>query len=202
MNDQKGPLLAIEVAKYLKGWKIEPDLDKAWRGARIQGPDKAEVFISVDWRDKGCASGCFPADSGGALMSAARWGLVPYNQENDECTIGFNPGKDPERIARDIERRLLPIYLPMSKVAHEKLAEQVANNAVKSAQMLAMGEAWDSKTYGDNKDVLSDETSGGVYFKVNQRYSGSYDIRLTGLSYDDCLRMAVVAKELEGDKDD
>jgi hypothetical protein len=122
----------------------EPDGESYDHGGSLKFDNGASVFIRLPYyrmnsRDKkGTASGSFPRSADGSCMSAKAWGLIPYGQDS-QCDIGFSIEKTPEQIAKDITKRLLPVYLPLYEKALTKLKadqESKARNEKAMAKIL------------------------------------------------------------------
>lgn len=102
--------LARDVAQYLGGvWEVKPfPADWGRRGANIVDPNR-QIMLSLgdsqEYSDRGkmrlTVSTDYPKDRHGHMSSAKR------------PKISVSALKTGEQIARDIERRLLPIYLPI-----------------------------------------------------------------------------------------
>lgn len=87
------------VATELDGWTVDTSEDfREHRGAYLDGPNGARLFLSLDWRnsDRVEVSGIFPRHS-------------CYEVKRTE--IGVSRDRGPAVIAREITRRLLPTYL-------------------------------------------------------------------------------------------
>jgi hypothetical protein len=92
--------------------------DSNWR-QHIEGPDSTAIFVSNTWGGKGRIhlSGSFPHD--------AHFG---YQEQRPSITVADTA--TPERIAKEISRRLLPEYLPLlaKKLADKKAHDDFESN--------------------------------------------------------------------------
>lgn len=122
MNNEEKLIKAV--AKHLSGWDAI-----RLNGQSVLSDSKGRIIhVHIDYRGKCEASGSFPRDVDGSLMSASSWRVIEYGQPDPR--IGFSPTKSTELIARDIEKRLIPRYIELHIKACEKLkAQQVARDA-------------------------------------------------------------------------
>lgn len=102
--------VAAALAFVMPGWTLEAvdehDSDRSYRATLAKGD--AKLFLRRAYGERRLrVSGSYPN------------GYHPYGN-NDEITV--DPSRDAATIARDIERRILPTYLP-------KLAEILTNRA-------------------------------------------------------------------------
>jgi hypothetical protein len=98
--------LATSIAQHIgPNWSVDHKRDDGYQcGATITcSANGAALWICVDYTGRAECSGRFPTMANGAQYSA---GKVDYGR------MGFDPGKDPKKIAADIERRCLTAYLP------------------------------------------------------------------------------------------
>lgn len=97
-------------------WQLRRDTegeDSSWR-QYVEGPDQAAIFVSNTWGGKGRIhlSGSFPQDA-----------HFSYQEQRPSITVAETAA--PERIAKEINRRLLPEYLPLLA---KKLADKQAHD--------------------------------------------------------------------------
>jgi hypothetical protein len=114
-------IIVEEVAKQLsiltgQAWQLRVDTeisDSNWR-QNIDGPDSASIFVSNTWGGKGRIhlGGSFPND-------------VHFGYQESRPSITVAESATPERIAKEITRRLLPEYLPLLA---KKLADKNAHD--------------------------------------------------------------------------
>lgn len=99
------------------GWQYkQPAPNESQRWATLVGPDGASISVSQVWNQKGRLQiSChFPGGNWGA---------------EKRPIISVSISKRPEDIARDIERRLLPAYLPLYQKAVERLRAEEEREA-------------------------------------------------------------------------
>lgn len=94
--------LARIIAEHLEGWTYQPP--KNSHTAYIASSNGATIVMSFDWKGKTklCIRGEYPRHKG------YEYPPLPYNEKRP--SIGVSANKDPEQIAKDISRRLLPQY--------------------------------------------------------------------------------------------
>lgn len=148
--------ITTEVARLLSGltgqqWQARLDTegsDSSWR-QNIDGPDQAAIFVSNTWGGKGRIhlSGSFPHD-------------VRFSYQEQRPTITVAETTTPERIAKEIQRRLLPEYLPLlakklaDKNAHDNLEANKLKTFVKALAVIGYaveshnGQIRESKSIG------------------------------------------------------
>lgn len=104
---QKLQKIAISVLPHLTGaWRMtnRVDGDGEIFGTGLIGPDEQEIIFAIPWNkpDRFEISGNFPNGLSQHLS---------YHGEREKTSITVAQSKDPQRIASDIENRLLPGYL-------------------------------------------------------------------------------------------
>ena len=106
-----------------QSWQMRRDTDgsdSSWR-QNIEGPDQAAIFVSNTWAGKGrlSLSGNFPHD-------------VHFGYQETRPSITVSESATPQRIAKEIQRRLLPDYLPLLV---KKLADKNAHDNFETNKM-------------------------------------------------------------------
>lgn len=112
--------LVAQIAEILPGsWDVRP-FPEAW-GADVNDPDTgASLYIVTStWKqaDRIEVKSQLPQDSKGETPYVG----LQYGQSMPAITVSGN--KSAEQIARDIERRLMPAYLPLLERARKQIAE-------------------------------------------------------------------------------
>jgi hypothetical protein len=114
--------LAKDIAAFLTGsWSAQPlDSDGDWR-AYVNGANGEKLFLSNTWAGKG-------------RIYAS--GILPGNRSfQDGITVTAT--KSAQQIARDIERRLLPVYQPALEKAKQAERDE---NAAEQARLATIAE--------------------------------------------------------------
>lgn len=110
--------IALAVAQCLTGkWTVKPQDDDR-TSAELAREDGVSFYIhgpSYQRKDKLYIGGKWPQNPRTNQMA------VPYGERP---SIGVSPSRSPEQIAREIERRFLPAFVPL----YAKMAEQIAND--------------------------------------------------------------------------
>lgn len=118
--------LIYDIAHAMDGWAANIKYPENTHGADlVHGETGATIHIHhTAYLGKLEISGCFPRNESDQAMSANSWGLVGYGERDPH--IGCSPRRKGAAIAKEIERRLLPKYMPMYEKAKEKRAARLA----------------------------------------------------------------------------
>lgn len=131
------------------GWRAEPGYRTDDSDARLRGPDDEDVHLSQAWeysrRDRLVLSGSLT----GELHTRIHDNVYPYPRH--EITVSRS--KSAERIARDIQRRLLPGYratLATARRIQQRHQERTAaRDALASELIAALGDVAHRTYSGD-----------------------------------------------------
>ena len=143
-----------EICSNLSGWMVKENHERSCSLLHVSG---AEIHIYEDWKGKVEARGQFPRDEKDEYMDASRWGLVEYGKSNP--TIGFNINKDAAKIAKDLESRLMPVYMPMYAKAVEKLNKRLVEKENKENKIAELAKIIGSKHRGNIFSEYMDDYS-------------------------------------------
>lgn len=165
MNNEDKLIKAV--AKHLSGWDAI-----RLNGQSVLSDSKGRIIhVHIDYRGKCEASGSFPRDVDGSLMSASSWMVVEYGQPDPR--IGFSPTKSPELIARDIEKRLIPRYIELHIKACKKLkAQQVARDARDAAVDRFIDSCSMKRSMNNEREFYSQHRDDGPTVDGRIRYDG------------------------------
>ncbi len=141
-------VIAAQVVPFLDGWTLVlgPDPEEPRHYAEVRrGVDGATITFSIhSWPTpvRLLVSGDFPRD-------AAGHSYLPSNVSRP--SISITPTRPAETIARQIERRLLPAYLPLYEQA--AVAQREEQTAIKAADVVAgqLAELLDSHVRPPNR---------------------------------------------------
>lgn len=131
---------AVLIASFLgEGWTYDlnesiDDEGRAYPNAVIAGPAGMVLRISGEKT--------FPQAQRGKIRIAADLGVHERPRGVDDLTIFVSASREPEAIAGDIQRRLLPKYEPALRAAHARFAESESHRgklAAQVAQFKALG---------------------------------------------------------------
>jgi hypothetical protein len=145
-----------QVAANLEGvWRIAPhDPDRShWH--EIADDAGHKLLVSIDYHtSKLTIRGIYPRNA-----SLQNLGIIGYHDR--EPSIGANALKPAAKIARDIDRRLLPDYLMLYAAAEAKLAELDALERRKD-EVIAELSQWLGEARKDGSDLCW-YPSGAIY---------------------------------------
>ena len=123
--DEILPELARELGL---GWQLVRLHDHGQRLRRES--DGLELWVACDeWKGRGRVSPSVPRLDG-AYQSLRSWGGIGYDEKTPEMSFALE--RNPARVAREIERKVLAPYEPLYRQIINKKAERLeqANNAV------------------------------------------------------------------------
>lgn len=127
-------IVADIVAKLPGVWSIKSDED---RHSTLTREDGLALYIVTDWRDNARAEvrPSVPRAEGG-YSSLRDWGCIRYDEKGPE--MSFAVTRDPARVAKEIERKVLEPYAPMYQKILATIADRDTrrNNAAALAQSL------------------------------------------------------------------
>lgn len=113
-----------EIADLLPEWELGKSQYE--HGGHLVHKDNPEALIYIRLSGggggKGYAGGAAPQSIEGTMMSFSCWRVLEYGAK-DPTNINFNPDKPADKIAKDIERRLIPVYMDLLTKALEKKAQ-------------------------------------------------------------------------------
>jgi hypothetical protein len=97
--------LAQKIARYLDGWTwkkpCREESQRYWQ--TLAGPDGAQLHLGYDdHRGRLEIGGVYPRDGSS---------IYPWNDQDRPGDITISARRDPQAIAKDIQRRFLPAYL-------------------------------------------------------------------------------------------
>jgi hypothetical protein len=96
------------------GWSVDTESELSW-GEKLRGPDGLSLLLDMSNLDRLEISGYMPRDPNGGKFHDTR--------------IGVSRSRGPEVIAREINKRLLPIYRAQLAHARSVLAGREAAHA-------------------------------------------------------------------------
>lgn len=176
-----------QIAQYLEGWEIylrDPLHQNRWVQLRKTGEgEQPSIHCNTDGWNTDIKEGNRLEFGGNWPERTTEATFYPYNEKHK---IGCSAKRTPASIAKDIQRRLLPGYLPKwaemleNKQAHLKAVAQRNIDLASIANILEK----EICSRGDQVYV-----SGG-FFKA--RNGGSFEIRLTGISVEVARQIAVI----------
>ena len=118
-----------ELARELGlGWKAVRQHDYGQRLRRES--DGLELWVACDdWKGRGRVSPSIPRFDG-EYLSLRSWGVIGYDEKTPEMSFALE--RDPARVAREIERKVLAPYEPLYVEILKRKAERLerANDAV------------------------------------------------------------------------
>lgn len=157
--------MARKVISLLGGeWAV----DRKWlkdtnNGLMLNGPDGRALHFCVGWAAKGRLG----------ISGSFRNGLnqhLPYDREKTEITVSKD--KTPAQIAKDIERRLMPVYERVLARAGEMKARCDEYEKEKSRALERVREAM-----GGDADVRQGEVFGYKPYSFQAKYYGEGQIK-------------------------
>lgn len=165
--------MAAAVARHLPGWRVKGEEHRA---RVLVNEDGAEVYFRQEYNkpDRIEVSGAFPRSE----LSSSYFG--PHGQR---FVISCALSRGPEKIARDVERRLLPGYLP--KYAEARASRDAHDQQLRDAEKLAadLGLVFGEQVRGSHHDwTIYPTTLGGVRTVVKVQGYGSvnFDVDVEG----------------------
>lgn len=127
------------------------------------------------------------------------YGLVPppdpgptYGFRSCGCDVSVALDRGVDAIAAEIERRLIPGYLPKLEAAMEAREAEVKRLAMVEAALVAMLKATGSRREPEHSQHPNAFTIGGNWHGCYVNYSGSVDLRLDNLPVAMALDIAAV----------
>ena len=174
---------AIEVCSYMEGWKLDDSKDLY--GTVLLSDSGRGLFFQPIWSnaDRVEISGYF-----GDLRQ-----FLTYEKEKTTITVGM--AKTPERIAKDIEKRLLPAYERMfikateGKRVHDEYEKE--KRAVLEAVRDAIG--------GDAHVIQDDRVISYHPFRCDVKISGhEVELRLTLPLVGAIIVLGILGEQSEG----
>lgn len=159
-----GRQTAALVAECMDGWKVDTSESyDDYPGAYIDGPDGARLYLRLDWRNKDRVE----------ITSS-----YPKNEARPtQFEIGVSRDRGPQVIAREIERRLLPKYLPELV----KVRESIETHTRAAAARLELAEELMKVLPGASLDHDADRgrTKVSFYGRGHEGY-GNIEIYFSG----------------------
>lgn len=167
-DKQTARQIAREVAPLLgEGWVFD-DRDSA--GASIAGPDDAELFFYLGYGSKGKVT----------ISSSYPNGTYQKVWKYDRFEIGVSVSRGAAVIAKEIQRRLLPDYLPELARVRQAIADHDAAEARRDSVAEVLGKIVGSEARGGEIRLYH---SGGYHGAINVGHGGdNVRIELGGLS--------------------
>lgn len=176
--DAKLVEVATAVAASLPGsWKIDCRDPAAWNAdlwIELVGANDARLVINTSWaKGRYCIWGQMPKSAQGLGLDLPRMKTITVSRD-----------KSPEKIARDIERRVLPLYLPALADVKKRVAVQNEYIENKMATALDMALAFGDDRYAERVDrhhgsVGSVPTICGKHARAEVRTDKSVEIEIT-----------------------
>jgi len=174
--------LAREIAQELgKPWEAD-EVDASFY-TRIIHPDGAKLSVRFD-KDKLRVTGVYP-------------GGLPYTHRHDGAYgtekppyISVSKSRGAATIAKEINRRFLPKYLPLFEQCKKNQAEEQSYEQEKAAARESLAAAFGGKIIFDSS----------VHFRVpschgSAEVHGSIGVKLEDMSLDAALRLAEFLKD-------
>jgi len=184
--------LLKSIASHLDGWKIDYKRGVNVFSGIISGPNGLGMLVrNDDNRQKLQISGCWPRTTRGEVF---------YPRDRD-IAIGVSSWRDPEDIARDIERRLLPAY-----EEEYKRQEQFVRDAETEVERICQDVTEIADVFGVSVDRgMSDDPRGlRIHYDAKDgratfehRYAPEFEITIRNASLDLSLDIAQLLKERE-----
>ena len=140
-----------------EAWKVDTSAEFNHAVSIKRADDGASVFLRI---------GPYGPRNGRLIISGEYPGTYDQHRvDRHEITVAAD--KDPGKIARDIERRLLPDYLPDLEKVRERIAADERAATTRAAALAALGE------------VGANETNGRIYISLPGIY-GQIDLNHDG----------------------
>ena len=164
MNEQEELVRqkTIEVCKCMEGWRL--DEEQGTYGTLIMSNDSDGLVFSPIWNN-----------SNRVEIHGYYGGLnkyLPYEREKTEITVSM--AKTPERIAKDIEKRLLPAY---KKVYAETMEAKKVDDEYKKKKVFILETI--QKTIGGDAHIIHDKKVISYKpFECDVKYWSGHNVRL------------------------
>jgi len=177
--------IADAVSKYLgEGWMLR-DME-GFSGVHLRKFGTAEeLYFKADWRnsDRLVISGSF----GDGLST-----YFPIHREKTEITVAID--KEPEKIAREIKRRLMPVYLKVLKFCMEHKAKDDEYKKKRNRTLRRLAEV-----IGGDAGMSSDScVTAYDPMEVTAEYRGDGEVKLSmRLGVEKAVRVIEVLKSME-----
>jgi len=156
MTDKEEGELAKEdarrICEFLDGWELDEDIDSTsyvWRGL-ARSAEGRQLLFRLEW------------NKNDRLEISGSWGMglyqfLPYNREKTEITVSRK--KSPEKIAKEIERRLLPAYERMfaKAVRHKEANDSYEKRKKDALEAIKAAIGGDAHFTSDGNKVYSYE---------------------------------------------
>lgn len=124
-----------------------------WKAARLPEPNDHYVKLTdgavsfgihaSSWDKKFSISGDYPKDAKGQYMSPREW--LSASEYTDAPSIGVALTATPERIAKEINRRFLPVYLPILALCVKRRDQELQHHADRDSVAQQIADACDSR---------------------------------------------------------
>lgn len=180
-------VLAQQIAEHLSGWTAEAH-DSGWLAylVHLAGP---RLTLRTD-RERVTVHGAWPVDSN-------RQQYCPYGKRAE---ITCATARRPEAIAKDIERRLFPVYLPLWEEQDQRRRDaekrdREAEGVVRRLEEILGLDPADHNRNGRNDAMHLDFNS----FRVTVYRYGSYKVEVQTEDPERVVRLAELAKVLRPD---
>lgn len=176
-----GRSLAAEVAPLLNGeWRDRSNPDYA--GGSITRDDGAELFLRIE---------------GGRLTISGQYPVGWYQKggRTEHFNIGVSPGRGAAVIAREIERRLLPDYLPEFARVVQAIAEHDRQEAARDDVAGRLAKV--VNTSARDGEFTLYRLPGNVYGNIRVGYGGDrVRVEISGLTPDQAEAVLRIASEV------
>jgi hypothetical protein len=185
--------LALSVAQHLPGWTISSEETSDYHAAlrHESGPELS--FGKGRERDRLHVHGSWPRDQ-------RHGSYAPYS---NAPAISVSISRDPKAIAREIERRFLPGFLPLWHAAEGRRREAEESNAKAETLAARLRDLFglphpEPSRYGNDRDSVHVH-AGAARFEV-RRY-GSVKVEVNTSDHDVVLRLAETVRGLGLDQE-
>ena len=176
------------VGKLGPAFRLEParnteDECEVHENCRVTvGKDGAAITLSKGWRDAGrmTISGEWPWSESPVDGSRHQW------KPSDTVEITISRGREPAKVAKDIQNRLLKGYLPefarmlaLKELheSHEKRRKEVAESLRRVCK-----KPYNPGNNGYGRGSVADISANGLHVQVHQDSNGGYYVSLEGRS--------------------
>jgi len=140
------PILAAQVAAELgDGWSVDTSHETNSRAVAIVGPDSARIVLLVDWRKPERTNVTSDLPSGSYKVMASD----DYKAGNVDISVATDRGA--AVIAREITRRVLPVYTPILAKAQAAINRDNDAEANRAALVKRIGEEY-GLSFGTDRD--------------------------------------------------
>jgi hypothetical protein len=119
---------AQKIASHLDGWQpLDPQSFN--HAAEIGGPDGAGLTISINGFGDFCQDGRVEVSGQWPEAATVNQSTVTFYPRGESTSITAAVSRGPQAVAKDIERRLLPKYLPLYREMKERREQYLAKEA-------------------------------------------------------------------------